>query len=52
MISNLSSLLVNSVDHVNSVKVVDSRVETDLVQDGDTSFDGLLLESLHRVGNV
>ena len=50
--SCLSSFLVNSVDHVNSVKVINSGVETDLIQDGDTSIDSFLLECLHRVGDV
>lgn len=48
----LSSLLVNTVDHVDGVEVVDSGVETDLVEDSDTGVNSLLVESLHSVRNV
>jgi hypothetical protein len=43
---------VNSVNHVNSVKVVDSGVETDLVENSDTGLNSFLLKGLHGVRNI
>lgn len=41
-----------SIDELNSVTVVDSRVQSDLVENGDSSLDASGFQLLHRVRDV
>ena len=50
--ADLSTGLVSVINGLDSVQVVDSRVETDLVHDCDTSLDDFRLECLHSIRNV
>ena len=43
---------MNLVDGLDSVQVVDTRVQADLVEDGDAGILGLLVESHHGLGDV
>ena len=43
---------MNSVDELNGVTVIDSGIQSNLVQNGDTSLDTSGLELLHRVRDV
>jgi len=45
---NLASLLVDVVDHLEGVKVVNARIDADLVHDGDASILGLLIQLPHE----
>ena len=45
--NDLSALGVDLVDHLDSVKMVDSGVKTDLVENGDAGGLGLSVERLH-----
>jgi len=48
----LSSLSVNLVNGLDSPKVINSRVQPDLVEHQHAGIDGLLIESLHGVRDV
>jgi len=43
---------VNLVNSLDSPKVINSRVQPNLVEHQHTSIDGLLVKSLHRVRDV
>ena len=45
---DLASLLVDVVDHLEGVKVVNARIDADLVHDGDASILGLLIQLPHE----
>lgn len=49
---NLAPLLMNLVNRLNSVQVINTRVQTNLVHDRDTGILGLLVKLLHRRGNI
>lgn len=49
---DLAAGLVDVVDGLDSVEVVDTRVETNLVKDSDSGLLRLLVECHHGLGNV